>query len=90
MPGDSKENADHSLTRVSPSLTTILGMTEKARLKIAAVVTTAFLAATVSVTTLTHASALTASTARSAHAAAPSRPSPSATPHPTTENGRYD
>ena len=68
----------------------ILAMTEKARLKIAALITALFLGATVSAATLTHPHPVTVKAVQAAQPTASTQPRPGGTPHPSTEHESYD
>jgi hypothetical protein len=65
-------------------------MTEKVRIKIAALVTALFLGAVTTAGVLTHTHAPTVSAASSAQTVTPAQPTPGAIPSPTSEHENHD
>lgn len=65
-------------------------MTERARIKIAALVTALSFGAAVSAATLAHPHPTSVKTVRAVQIAIPAQPGPGASPSPTTQHESYD
>jgi hypothetical protein len=85
-----EESSGLCLTGVSPSPTTILAMTERLRIRIAALITALFLGALCAAGVLTHTGTPMVSAASSARTAAPTQLVPGVVPSSSDGHDSYD